>query len=301
MTNMSTQDKIGALLVVVLWGLNFYFIHLGLQDASPLLLGCLRFFFVSFPAIFFIKKPNIAWRWLITYGLLISFAQFTFLFWAIAAGLPTGLAAIVLQSQAFFTIVIAAMMMGEKVKTYQVLAMVVAAMGLGLIAYGQYQGQLPVLAVFLVVLGAFAWACGNITVKHISSLKRSVNPLALVVWGNLICPLPFFIGAVAVDGWEQVQTQLSDWSVNRIIALAYLSWVASIVGYGLWGKLMSKYDAASIAPLSLFVPAVALVVAFVVLNEPLNHWHSIGIAVLAVGLGIHLLLPSWIQAQKAKM
>lgn len=301
MTNMSTQDKIGALLVVVLWGLNFYFIHLGLQDASPLLLGCLRFIFVSFPAIFFIKKPNIPWHWLITYGLLISFAQFTFLFWAIAAGLPTGLAAIVLQSQAFFTIVIAAIMMGERVKAYQIIAMVVAALGLSLIAYGQYQGQLPVFAVFLVVLGAFAWACGNITVKHIGSLKRSVNPLALVVWGNLICPVPFFIGAVAVDGWEQVQTQLTQWSMNRVIALAYLSWVASIIGYGLWGKLMSKYDAASIAPLSLFVPAVALVVAFVVLNEPLNRWHSIGIAVLAVGLCIHLLLPNWIKAQKAKM
>ncbi|UOO93470.1 MULTISPECIES: EamA family transporter [Vitreoscilla] len=298
---MSTQDKIGALLVVVLWGLNFYFIYLGLQDASPLLLGCLRFIFVSFPAIFFIKKPNIPWRWLITYGLLISFAQFTFLFWAIAAGLPTGLAAIVLQSQAFFTIIIAAIMMGENVKAYQIIAMVVAALGLGLIAYGQYQGQLPVLAVFLVVIGAFAWACGNITVKHIGSLKRSVNPLALVVWGNLICPLPFFIGAVAIDGWEQVHAQLTQWSVNRVIALAYLSWVASIIGYGLWGKLMSKYDAASIAPLSLFVPAVALVVAFLVLNEPLNRWHSIGIAVLAVGLCIHLLLPSWIQSQKTKM
>ena len=150
---MSGLDKLGALLVVVLWGLNFYFIHLGLQDASPMLLGCLRFLFVIFPAIFFIKKPDVPWKWLFVYGLFISFGQFSLLFWAIAAGLPTGLAAIILQSQAFFTIVIAAAMMGERVKTYQIIAMLIAAFGLLLIAFGQYQGQLPVLGVLLVLLG----------------------------------------------------------------------------------------------------------------------------------------------------
>lgn len=276
------------MLVVVLWGLNFYFIHLGLQDASPMLLGFLRFVFVIFPAIFFIKKPNVPWKWLLLYGMLISFGQFCFLFWAIAAGMPTGLAAIVLQSQAFFTIVIAALLMGERVKTYQIVAMLIAAAGLGLIAYGQYQGQLPVLAVLLVLVAALCWACGNITVKYIGA----VNPLALVVWGNLICPVPFFIGAVAVDGWDHVIASLQHWNWGRVIAIAYLSLVASHIGYGLWGKLMSKHSAASIAPLSLFVPAVALIVAFFVLHEPLNSWHIVGILVLAVGLMVHLLLPS---------
>ena len=110
-------------------GINFYFIHLGLLDTSPYLLGFLRFICVIFPAIFFIKKPDVPWKWLILYGLFISFGQFSFLFGAIAAGMPTGLAAIILQSQAFFTIVIAALMMGERVKTYQITAMVIAALG----------------------------------------------------------------------------------------------------------------------------------------------------------------------------
>ena len=92
---MSGLDKAGALLVVILWGLNFYFIHLGLLDTSPYLLGFLRFICVIFPAIFFIKKPNVPWKWLILYGLFISFGQFSFLYGAIAAGMPTGLAAII--------------------------------------------------------------------------------------------------------------------------------------------------------------------------------------------------------------
>jgi O-acetylserine/cysteine efflux transporter len=285
---MSGLDKAGALLVVILWGLNFYFIHLGLLDTSPYLLGFLRFICVIFPAIFFIKKPDVPWKWLILYGLFISFGQFSFLFGAIAAGMPTGLAAIILQSQAFFTIVIAALMMGERVKTYQITAMVIAALGLILIAYGQYQGQLPVLGVLLILLAALSWAIGNITVKHIGA----VNPMALVIWGNVICPLPFLIAALSIDGWESTLTQLQHWSWGRVISLAYISWIASIVGYGLWGKLLSKHSAASVAPLSLFVPAVALLVAYFVLHEPLNRWHVFGIVVLLIGLMVHLLLPS---------
>ena len=179
-------------------------------------------------------------------------------------------------------------MMGERVKTYQITAMVIAALGLILIAYGQYQGQLPVLGVLLILLAALSWAIGNITVKHIGA----VNPMALVIWGNVICPLPFLIAALSIDGWESTLTQLQHWSWGRVISLAYISWIASIVGYGLWGKLLSKHSAASVAPLSLFVPAVALLVAYFVLHEPLNRWHVFGIVVLLIGLMVHLLLPS---------
>ena len=211
---MSGLDKAGALLVVILWGLNFYFIHLGLLDTSPYLLGFLRFICVIFPAIFFIKKPDVPWKWLILYGLFISFGQFSFLFGAIAAGMPTGLAAIILQSQAFFTIVIAALMMGERVKTYQITAMLIAALGLLLIAYGQYQGQLPVLGVLLVLLGALSWAIGNITVKYVGA----VNPLALVVWGNLICPLPFFIAAISIAAHTDCIAPVSEASLLPFLA-----------------------------------------------------------------------------------
>ncbi|MBP4133503.1 hypothetical protein [Gallibacterium anatis] len=62
---------------------------------------------IIFPLIFFIPKPKVAWRWLLLYGFISNFAQFAFMFSAIATGLATSLIALVVQSQAFFTVLIA--------------------------------------------------------------------------------------------------------------------------------------------------------------------------------------------------
>ncbi|MCY0536320.1 O-acetylserine/cysteine exporter, partial [Klebsiella pneumoniae] len=86
----------------------FVVIKVGLDGLPPMLLGGLRFVLVLFPAIFFIKRPQLPWRWLLAYGTTISLGQFAFLFEAMGNGMPPGLASLVLQSQAFFTLFFAA-------------------------------------------------------------------------------------------------------------------------------------------------------------------------------------------------
>ncbi len=105
---MSRKDGVLALLVVVVWGLNFVVIKVGLHNMPPLMLAGLRFMLVAFPAIFFVARPKVPLNLLLGYGLTISFAQFAFLFCAINFGMPAGLASLVLQAQAFFTIVLGA-------------------------------------------------------------------------------------------------------------------------------------------------------------------------------------------------
>lgn len=86
-------------------GVNFVVIKVGLSDMPPFLLAGLRFLLVAFPAVFFIGLPKIPIKWLFAYGLTISFGQFSFLFLAIKLGMPAGIASLVIQTQAFFTIV----------------------------------------------------------------------------------------------------------------------------------------------------------------------------------------------------
>lgn len=80
---MSRKDGVLALLVVVVWGLNFVVIKVGLHNMPPLMLAGLRFMLVAFPAIFFVARPKVPLNLLLGYGLTISFAQFAFLFCAI--------------------------------------------------------------------------------------------------------------------------------------------------------------------------------------------------------------------------
>lgn len=116
---MTRKDGLLALLVVVVWGLNFVVIKLGLHNMPPLMLAGLRFMLVAFPALLFVARPAIPLRLLLGYGLTISFGQFAFLFCAIGLGMPAGLASLVLQAQAFFTIILGAFVFGERLQGKQ--------------------------------------------------------------------------------------------------------------------------------------------------------------------------------------
>lgn len=98
---MQKRDLLLGLIVVIVWGLNFIAIKLGLQDVPPLMLGALRFLLATIPAVFFLPRPPVAWPWLIALGLSINVGQFSFLFAGMKLGMPAGLASLVLQAQAF--------------------------------------------------------------------------------------------------------------------------------------------------------------------------------------------------------
>ena len=131
---MPLKDLLIALVVIVAWGVNFVVIKVGLDGLPPMLLGALRFLLVAFPAILLVRRPKLPWRWLIAYGATISLGQFAFLFQAMYSGMPPGLASLILQSQAFFTLGFAALFLGERLRLASLLGLLVAASGMALCA-----------------------------------------------------------------------------------------------------------------------------------------------------------------------
>lgn len=281
---MLLSDKLAAVTVIFFWGINFYFMKLGVEEIDPMLLGCLRFIFVIFPLIFFILKPKVAWRWLLLYGFISNFAQFAFMFSAIATGLATSLIALVVQSQAFFTVLIAVFFLGEKARANQWLAIFIAIFGFILIAIGQQHSQIPLVGLLLVFASAFSWALGNIVVKKINR----IDPFALVVWGNLLTPLWFLLFSYLQHDSDFILQQLHHLGWHSWVSATFLAYFATIIGYGLWVKLLAKYPAAKITPLSLGVPIISMLFAFCFLDESLNRYQWLGAVIVMLSLIIHL-------------
>lgn len=281
--NLTTKDALMASAVIVAWGINFLFMKWALQELSPLILGLLRFVCVIFPAIFFFKCPKVRWYWLALYGLTISFGQFTLMFSALAQGMPTGLAALVVQGQAFFTVLLSAWLFGEPVKHHQFIGMLLAATGLGLIGVGQYQGVMPLIGLVLVLGAALSWGMGNLVLKKIGR----VHPISLVVWGNVSSLMAFLLVSVLVYGVDEIGLQLSQMSGRVGGAVLYLAYVSGL-GYVGWGMLLARYPASKITPLALLVPVVAMLTAFLFLNESLNGWHWLGVLTVMLALLIHV-------------
>ncbi|CAG9190706.1 cysteine/O-acetylserine exporter EamA [Paraburkholderia tropica] len=287
---MSPKDLLLALVVVLAWGVNFVVIKVGLHGVPPLLLGALRFMLAAFPAILFVKRPKLPLRWLLAYGATISFGQFAFLFTAMYVGMPAGLASVVLQAQAFFTLVFAAMFLGERFRAQNVIGLLIAAGGLALIglqstaAAGVGAQTMTAAGFILTLCAACMWALGNIVTKKVGK----VDLVGLVVWASLIPPLPFLVLSYFMEGPQRIETALEGIGMTSIGAIVYLAFIATILGYSLWSRLLSKYPASQVAPFSLLVPIVGLAAAALLLGERLTGAQIGGAALVMAGLAVNV-------------
>ncbi|MEP1382581.1 MAG: EamA family transporter [Paraglaciecola sp.] len=280
---MTPKDLLLAVFIIVVWGVNFVVIAWGLEGMPPLLMGGLRFLLVASVGSLFFKRPNTPIKWWFAYALPISFLQFAFLFSALAFGMPAGLASLVLQSQALFTLIFASFLLHENIKSHQILALVIAALGLSLIAISQDNQNMTAIGFALTLAGAAGWALGNISARKISQ-KGYTSNVNLVIWSAWIPPIPFFIFSYFFEGPEVIYQTLTNFSMQSWWALVYLAAVATIMGYGLWGYLLGRYPAAQIAPLTLGVPLVGLTAASILLSEEITTPQWLGITLVLLGL-----------------
>ena len=294
---MSVSHVLQALLVVLIWGVNFVVIRWGLNEVPPFLLAAARFSLVVFPAIFFIKKPNVPWRWLIAYGLFNSFGQFAFLFWAMKVGMPAGLASVVHQAQVFFTLIFSVLILQQRTQVTQWLGLMIAVLGLALIAYGKNVGsaagmQMTTVGLLLNLLGAASWAMGNVVVSAMRRAGIQPEPFGLVIWSSLIPILPFLLISGLFERHVYPDWQAISW--HSMVSALYLAWAATLLGYGLWSRLLSQYEPNRVAPFTLLVPVVGLLTAWLILGERLNQWQLWGSACLLIGLAVNVLgLRAW--------
>ncbi len=280
---VSPKDLLSALIVILAWGVNFVVIKVGLHGVPPMLLGALRFALVAFPAVFFIKRPAVGFWWVVAYGATISLGQFVLLFYAMSVGMPAGLASLVLQAQAFFTLIFAAVILGEKIRGPNVAGLLIAAFGLAVI--GVQAGHAMTVAGFLLTLAASAmWGMGNVITKRMGK----VDLLSLVVWASLVPPLPFLALSLMMEGPARIEASLSAISLTSVFAIVYLAFIATMLGYTLWGKLLGRYPASQVAPFSLLVPIVGLASAALLLDEGLTSMQFLGAVLVMAGLCVNV-------------
>ena len=280
------RDLALALLAIVVWGVNFAVIKVCVADVPPFLLGALRFTLAAFPALLFFRPPKVPLRLYLLYGMAISVGQFAFLFSAIHVGMPSGLASLVLQSQAFFTMFFAAIWLKEHWHANQLAGLVLAAAGLVLI--GSAHGvSMPLAGFVLTIAAAAMWACGNIVTRAVGRYAP-MNQLAFVVWASAVPPLPFLALSYLFEGPDAITAALLNLSLPSFAAVAYLAWIATLLGYGIWTYLMSRYPANRVSPFTMLVPLVGLSTGWLVFKEALQPVHFGGGALLMAGLLVNL-------------
>ncbi len=255
---MSPADIALGFLVVVIWGVNFAVMKYCIEGIPPMLLGALRFILVALPAIFFVRAPAVQLKFYVLYGLTLSFGQPALLYLAIKWGMPSGLASLVLQSQAMFTLVFVSAWLKEPCRPTQWTGLALAAVGMALIG-GGHGVSMPLAGFILTALAAAMWAAGNVVTRILARHGAPVDPLGFVAWSSLVPIPPFLLLSYMFEGPAAIASSLRAISWTSAAAVLFLSWAATLLGYAIWSRLLSRYRAGSVAPLSLLVPFIGLV------------------------------------------
>ncbi|AHV93564.1 EamA family transporter [Bordetella holmesii] len=276
-----------ALLVVFIWGTNFVVIKWGLADFPPFLFAALRFVLCVVPWLFFFRRPNVPWSAMAAVGVLLGAGQFGLLYWAMQGSISPGLASLVVQSQVFFTIILAMILAGERPRLGQYAALSLAAAGYLLVAWHSVAD--PMAAVTLAGLGlvlaaGLCWACANTVVRGVGR----VNMAAFIVWSSIFAIIPVLGISLLVEGPGRI--------VDAVTHASWLGWATvfwqavgnTVLGFGIWNWLLVRHPAALVTPLALLVPVFGMVSSTLLLAEPLPGWKILATCLVLCGLALNI-------------
>lgn len=273
-----------ALAVTAIWGSNFVVMKWALAHFPPLWLACLRFLLAALPMLL-LPRPAAPWRVIAGYGLLIGVGQFGLLFIALRADISPGLASLLVQSQVFFTLLLAWALRGQPLRRGQVLALGLAVAGVAWVGLHMDATATP-LGLALVLAAGLSWAAANL----VGQAAGRVDMLGFMVWSSAFAA-PVLGGlAWGFEGFSPLLQGAREAGFGGWSAVAWQAVGNTLFGYGVWGWLLARHAAAQVVPLALLVPVWGMGSAALLLGEALPGWKLQGAALIMAGL----LLNVWV-------
>jgi O-acetylserine/cysteine efflux transporter len=280
---MKPADVFLAVLVAVTWGFGFVASRLALNELSPALMTAMRFAIAAVPCLF-VPRPKVSWTVLIAISGTLFLGQFLAQSWAIAHSVPVGLASVIVQSQALFTVAFAALAFREIPARMQIAGIGVAAVGLLMIS-GTVGFDFSVGAFAVLMISPISFAIGNLLLRR----ARGVPMFDLFAWLCLVPPLPLLALALAIDGPEATGHSLWQMSLTGLASMLFIGAISTCVAYWLWGRLLRDYAPAQVVPFALLVPFVGAAASTVIFGERFGPLRLAGMVIVVCGIAIMLL------------
>ncbi|WP_433590076.1 EamA family transporter [Pseudomonas koreensis] len=280
---MKARHLLLAIAITAIWGANFSVIKLGLTSVDPFILAGIRFTLCALPAIFFIAKPDVPWRYIVGYGLVFGIGLWGVVNLGIQSGLSAGIASLVLQFSAFFTILLGSWLFKESISRFQYAGMGLALCGL-LSIVSIVDGTVTTAGLTLVLLGAVAWSAANV----INKKAKTTQVFAFLVWSSAFSPIPLFALDYAVNGSTGYSALVNQIDYRAVLSILFQVYPNTLFGYWVWNSLLKRYPVSTVAPLSLLVPVFGLLGSAMIFNETLSLNKIAAVVLIVSGLGVGL-------------
>jgi len=267
-----------AVTVPLVWGMGFVLAKGAIAHFPPILLMAFRFSLTALVLVWFTPIPRGNLVHLFFIAIIAAAIQYSLTFTGLL-GLEAGIAALIVQLEVPFLVILGALILGERPGWRKWLGIGVAFLGVGLMA-GQGGFAAEALSVVLVISGALAWAFGQVLIRRL----KDIGGLQVTAWiavfaapQLLVMSLLFETGQLRAIG----QAPPVVWW-----AVVYLGLVMTAFGYFLWNSLIRRHDVGRVAPFLLLLPVFSLLGGAVFLGEQPAFAKLGGGAVILLGVGI---------------
>ncbi len=281
---MRVQDILLATLVPLIWGFGFVFAKAALDHFPPILLMAFRFEVTALAMIWFVRPPWHLMGKIFLISLVSAALQYGFTFTGLKY-LDASTAALVVQLEVPFMVLLGAMFLGEKPGLKKFTGIAIAFVGVGLIV-GEPRLQGAYLPLAMVVTGAFLWAIGQVMVRRLGA----VGGFTLIAWVAFFATPQLFIASFIIEEDHFRVVEQASWLVWTTVA--YLGLVMTALGYSIWYHLLGKFPVNNVGPFLLLLPVFSIVGSTLFLDERLTVQIGIGGAIVIAGVAFIVFEPS---------
>lgn len=278
---MTVADIAIAAFVMLVWGVNFAVAKVGLAEFPPLLMMTLRFALVAILLVPFVKRPAAPMSRVLGLAFTLGFLHFA-LFFSGLNGIDASVAAIVIQLQVPFAVILSAILLGERPGWRSLLGMALAFSGV-LIIFAGTEVHADAVPLTLMLCAAFVWSVANYQIKALGS----VDGMSLNGWMAMFATPQLLIASLAIERGQWHALAGADW--RGYGAVAFTAVFATILGYGLWYRLIHKYPMSLAMPFTLLGPVFGVASGVVMLGEPMTLRLLAGSTMTLAGVAIIVL------------
>ena len=283
---MKPVDVILAVSVAVIWGMGFVIAKAAMAHFSPIFLMALRFTLTAFCLIWFYRPPLSLYKNLFWISLVSAAIQYSLTFTGVN-GIDASTAALLVQVEVPFALLLAWIILGDRISIRQILGMAVAFIGAVLIV-GEPKLADDLAYAFMVIGGAFAWAVGQIMIKKLGNIGGF-----MLITGVAIFAAPQLYIASFLLETDQV-SQFRTATPEAWAAVIYLGLIMTALGYAFWYRLLGLYTVNQVMPFLLLLPVTSVAGGIFFLDESLTTKIALGgsLAILGVALITIQLAPA---------
>ena len=286
---MKPVDVILAVSVAVIWGMGFVIAKAAMAHFSPIFLMALRFTLTAFCLIWFYRPPLSLYKDLFWISLVSAAIQYSLTFTGVN-GIDASTAALLVQVEVPFGLLLAWIILGDRISIRQIIGMAVAFVGAVLIV-GEPKLADDLVYAFMVIGGAFTWAVGQIMIKKLGNIGGF-----MLITGVAIFAAPQLYIASFLLETDQV-SQFRTATPEAWAAVIYLGLIMTALGYAFWYRLLGLYTVNQVMPFLLLLPVTSVAGGIFFLDESLTTKIALG-GSLAI-LGVALITIQWAPAKKS--